>query len=535
MANQRRRTKRSSNKHDKAMKDSKYTDDKVKLNEPMHTNDPSWYFRDPVLKQGLTSMPTFEFRGTNIPLDITMDHNSSITTEMEVVKLKSPTIAAHYLNPSPGVSTSGTSAINMAARMMYSKLSSSNAKTSNYAPQDVSTLMLAIGEVVSLISHATRLYGITQFFNRMNRAIPEALLRAHGITDAATWTQNLPAFRANLNQLITVANSIAFPSNIPYFKKCSYVYQNVYIDDESEMTAYHIMMPYTTWTIDEDDYEQGTILKTSTEITGHNVTTHLRTIIDELLTSTTYNYIYSDILNLATRGVLGSDLLSFGTIPIDYVTEPILSDQFNWQIMNATICGIPNGTLVTEGVYNDLSTPNNDVYPSVDYNGLFYMPTWNSTGATWYTNYNYLEPIIRVQNVNISEDDLIENLVYTGTHKTHLKKVDSSIKSNTQAVSLPDHYVVKSKIFYGDPSITDNFVNLSHNSVTSTNTGLAMCGEFQHFPLLYAAFSDSTGSDGVHIPKDLRFFGRFGSYTRGIRTAINRMRDAAYMGLFTLE
>lgn len=519
--------------------DSRVTDNnrspennRIIANMPINSNDPDWYFRDPVMKQGLTRLPTMEFLGKNVPLD------AAILLEDETLPanyLSQSMLAVYKVNPSPGYSSGPDSAMNQASRMLYSKLSSSNAKTSNYAPQDVSTLILALGEVISMISHLTRCYGVTALYNKMNRGIPVRILSALNIADVTAWTKNLPEFRAELNRVITIANSISFPANIPYFKKCAYVYQHMFVDNPTAMSGLHMMVPNSTWILDEQSYAAGSILKTVnlSSADPNAILTQLKSMIDALLVSATYNYIYADVLNLATRGVLGSELLSFGTIPIDYAVEPVYSDQFLWQIRNATIYGAPN---MSDEYIAGGDTPSNDVYPDVNGNSIFYMPSWSYIKQA-YIDRNFIEPIIRVPDVGLAEDDLIELLAYSGQQWFNATaNTDDSTKwdiySSIQSVDIPDHYIVSATI-YGGTSYSYTF---NSNGIGYNTSAVSACGhvtELAAFPLLYIIVS-SLGNTR-QVPQILSVHGKLNAYTVRMGDAISNVRYAAYMGLFTFE
>lgn len=503
------------------------------VNAPQMNNDPEWYFSDTTMKEGLTRLPSLEFLGQNVTLDnsVTFSADDDAPEAVQTV-LKSPVLGAHYLNPSPGFSKGPTSAINMAAKKIYSKMASSNAKTANYAPQDVATLILALGEIISITTHLTRAYGVGNYYNKLNRKIPKVFLEAMNYTGSvASWAKEMPEFRNRLNRVITIANAITFPANIPYFKKCAYVYQHIYADKEIAMSPFHMFIPYSTWILDEASYEQGSILKTVglNAADPFDTLTVLEEMIDAILSSSTYNYIYADVLNLSARGVLGGELLTFATVPIDFATDPLFSPQFNWQIKNATIYGAPNAAEFIEGQ----DTPSNDVYPDVNANTILYMPSWSTSSvARYYWDVQISEPLIRVPDVGVSEDDLIELLVYAGKKWTKADPNSSdSTKWDTYSTimdtDIPDHYFVKSKVFAGE----DFTVEAISNNKPSDNAFIGVVSEFDNFPLIFGC-SDVTLTSGRKGAKVTQIIGHLGAYTRNMSKAITNIRYASYMSLF---
>lgn len=533
--NNKSRRKKYSSKYSKNTKDDVEGDNsKTEVaNAPQMCNDPDWYFTDGVMKEGLTRLPTLEFLGQDITLKSSVvfsddPDGDNITSTV----LKSPVLGAHYLNPSPGFSKGPTSAINMAAKKIYSKMASSNAKTSNYAPQDVATLILALGEIISITTHLTRAYGVANYYNKLNRRIPKVYLDAMNYTGSvADWAKEMPEFRNRLNRVITIANAITFPGNIPYFKKCAYIYQHIYADKEVAMSPFHMFLPNSTWILDEASYEQGSILKTVVlnDKTPAQTLTILEDMIDAILASSTYNYIYADVLNLSARGVLGGELLTFATVPIDFTLDPLFSPQFNWQIKNATIYGDPNASEYIEGQ----DTPLNDVYPDANSNTIVYMPSWSYTAYDDIRNVVQVnEPIIRVPDIGIGEDDLVELLVYAGNKWT---KADPNAGSSTKwdvygtikDTDIPDHYFVKSKVFAG----SDYVAALGSNNQSFTGSAIGIISEFDNFPLLYGC-DNVTLSSGRKAPKVITIIGHLGAFTRNMASAISNIRYASYLSLF---
>lgn len=500
-------------------------------NGPQMVNDPEWYFTDSTMKEGLTRLPSMEFLGQNIKMESSIRSSVTAVVDKASTILKSPVLGAHYLNPSPGFSKGPSSAINMAAKKIYSKMASSNAKTANYAPQDVATLILAIGEIISITTHLTRAYGLGNYYNKLNRRIPKVFLEAIGYSDSvASWAKMMPEFRNRLNRVITISNAITFPGNIPYFKKCAYIYQHIYADKQISMSPFHMFIPYSTWILDETSYDQGSVLRTA-QLGGKapfEVLDLLESMIDALLSSSTYNYIYADVLNLSSRGVLGGDLLTFATVPIDFTTDPLYSDQFNWQIKNATIFGAPNGDEYIAGS----ATPYNDVFPDVNTNTIVYMPIWDDSDVLSYgSSVQINEPLIRVPEVGVSEDDLIELLVYSGAKST---SVEVNANDNTHwdvygsiaDTDIPDHYFVNSKVYAG----ADGTYTLPGNNIAQTSSYIGIISEFDNFPLLYGIGFDEV--DGRRVARVGQIIGHLGSYTRNMSRAITNIRYASYLSLF---
>lgn len=336
--------------------------------EQNYNNRPSMYFKDRDLADQVSSFSLNQF----------LEVDGKPFTDPELQKVRVPAIMTLYFNPSPGY-TRGTSTaeggINIAAMKAYTKLSSMNAKTTQYAPQDVATLMLALGEVIAISETIRRAFRLVFLYNKRNWNYPKAVLNAMGL-NVDDFIQKLADYRLEFNATINMINQISFPGDIEWFDKCKQMFSHIYTDSESPMAQSYVFMPATTWILDETSYEEGTILKTTpfalnNDGTGRFGSTMsawigtLNRMIQAILNSATFNYIYADVLRLVNPGRL---------MVMPYLTEgetiePEYDPMILLQIENATMVVPPQGTL------GENTTPDNDVYPKVDNNAVFYAPT----------------------------------------------------------------------------------------------------------------------------------------------------------------
>lgn len=188
-------------------------------------NHPEWYIYDKTMFEGVIQMPTLEFKGKEVPWKV-----SSIIDMANSNVIKAPVASVYYMNPSAGPGHAEFNStdlynnpINVAARKMYAELSASNAKTSQYAPQDIATLILALGQVIAMVTNAKRLYKIANYFNFYNRVIPKVLVEACNVTYEGSLglKSNMSDFRAKLNQIIARVNTIKFPGNLNYLRNAA--------------------------------------------------------------------------------------------------------------------------------------------------------------------------------------------------------------------------------------------------------------------------------------------------------------------------
>lgn len=202
-------------------------------------NNASMYFSNPILADQVSSFSFNQFMGSKDSLG-------------PVGTFSAPTIATYWMNPCPGYSIGDVhTGINVDGLKLYTILSANNAKTTQYAPQDVTTLILAMGEIISLSEVIKRAMGVAYTYNVRNRTLPLQVVTAMGIDPAFITTGELARLRIRLNTALNQANAIPFFGNIPYLEKCKRLYQVYYMDSESPMSQLIIPMPMTTWRLNE--------------------------------------------------------------------------------------------------------------------------------------------------------------------------------------------------------------------------------------------------------------------------------------------
>lgn len=429
-----------------------------------------------------------------------------------------PTVLSIALNPSPGVTNGDlTSGINIMGLRTYTRLSAGNAKTTNYAPQDVSTLILAIGEVISMIEVAKRAMRVAYTFNMRNRALPLGIIRAMGIDPSFIKTGQIAQMRMKLNYVINSFNQVPILANVTYFQKCAEVYANYYSDSKSMMAQYFLFAPFSTWTINESLIDKGTVLTSTAVCLGHHnriqtmddLLDTIQNMINKILESSTFNYIFSDILRLCGP----SDLLTVPLLPEGEAILPVFDPMKLLQIHNAVAVGSPIATVYEEGI----STPSNDVYPNVDKNGLEYYPQLTGTGLNDF--------IIDFPNSE-GKPDLDQRV--DATRYLGFVNRDSEGKVDFLNSTLPDHYIVDFDLFY-DEDIMKAFQ--SYNSLNSAKgTGVSdmlyvssSIGKYDYHPIIHYR-DETTGK--TYSFGDVDFF-----TTIDIKY-LQRINDLAFQGLF---
>lgn len=265
----------------------------------------------------------------------TLDGEVMYGSVMEIVAFPYP-----GTNTSTVVNARGIGALNTACRKLYSAISAENSKTTQYTPESLGIAMLAIGDLVSAISFATRLYGVAFTYNPRNRHIPKQIIKAMGI-DADSLLNNLADYRNKLNVLITSANNIRMLKDLEYFNKCWEMYANYFEDSNSAMAQYYVLRPAGFLKYNEVSPTQGELTYSTFDgpesislMSYPTLLTTIEDMINRLLTSSLMNYVYTDIINYVAKK--GGNLLGFSYVGELYSILPIYDATFMNQVHNMT-------------------------------------------------------------------------------------------------------------------------------------------------------------------------------------------------------
>nr|AVX53814.1 putative capsid [Marmot picobirnavirus] len=488
------------------------TSNTQQLSSKGRNNDPNWYFTNKEIAAQVAQISFSGFLGVKGSFDIPSARIEWDSTNKEFDKFEATaetnvaTIMGISLSPSPGYLANPVDGTNLAALKNFTNLSAINAKTTNYAPQDIQLLILAMGEVVSVLEHMRRAFGVAFTYNQRNRSMPKALLRTMNV-EPDDFLSNIPSYRMRFNSLITLVNTIPFPGNIAYIFKCADLYQHVYTDSESSEAQLYVMIPKFTWLFTEEYDDQGAGL-TTTQLWGGStwkMSNWLNTaelMVENLLNSATFNYIYSDILNFA--GKTGTKLLYLDYLLEGYSVLPEYNQNFLLQVHNATVIGRP-----LQDTANSYGTRLNDVSSDVTRNCLKYMPNMFSGIAIQSSIPTVVRPTVLIDCLNDhpSVEDIIELTRFTVAVNPTFSGSTIPTQGGRYCVpELPDHYINGLAIYRpgsGDDEVSQStetsglYCPPAGGGFTSTHLKLvSLASQFDWAPILYVYFGDTLWPTG---------------------------------------
>lgn len=466
---------------------------------PMKNGDrnPNWYFTDKAMAEQVTQLSFQNLAGYPITVD---------GKQFDV-----PNVVTIFMNPSPGVIKSAdygstlinkTNGVNLSGFRTFSELAAYTGRSAIYGPQDISTMILGLGEIISIMEVIRRAFGVAFTMNMRNRSYPRTILEAMRIDPDDLFT-NFSDYRTRYNTLITMFNQIPIPADVAYFDKCLRIYQELYLDSDSAMAQTLIPMPWSTWVLDEQSYSGGTILATEPVCCQTNKTSVLSTIqplsyflniadkmIGAMLNSSTLNVVYTDLLNLASKKnvtFLKLDYLAEG-----YCVVPRFSQEFMLQMHNSTLVGPPAcGVLLT----NPHVTPFNDVYPNANTNTLYYNPGfWPFAEKFPRTG---REVIVDMLTDSPDLVDRIEVLRYTSIAASN-EFVHNVVRYVCDATT-PDHYVVG--VHFWTPSLELNpsdFYNMTNIEESVWKRLSSLVSNIDWAPRFYEVHLDAAGPNSYY-------------------------------------
>lgn len=478
---------------DKRSNDSKDDDrDKATSNERF-PNDPRWYVSDPEVARQVTQLSFRNLAG--LPLKLS-----------EEVTIQIPNIMVNYLNPSAGVQTfteDFESGLNMSSLTEFQQLSSGSGRTTTaYGPQDISLMNLALGECISQFECIRRALGCAFLFSERNRSFPTQVLTSMGL-DAEDLYENYPNYRITFNRIVTQFNRIPIPTNVAYFDKCAALYEKIYWDDVSPMAQLVYNLPATTWILDETYDSNGSGLVTcdwGLHVTGgRNVTTlhswlvQLQSCVHRLLSSSTLNVVYADIIRYTAAAGINHwkvDIFADGyPTPIEY-NEIYLNQWHNMNFM-----GMPTHST---GPVEPLNiTKYNDVCCSAEGNVVRYDPGFGVARSV-------LKDGVVVDFTTDNPDPLVvlDSLRFITIPSGIV--IEGNTKYTTCA-TIPDHYGVLVGVFLPekDPILLASTIPVD----ASTVDHLSYLSAFDWHPLFYVVktVSGEYKLDGT-INGDLNYY-----------------------------
>lgn len=537
-----------------------------KLDSTGRDNDPNWYFTNKDVAEQ-TAQLSFQnvlgfgdIDGYKIPSIVRYDLAMSPGCTYPVQNptgIKYPITSGSEQHSvtyvgQPGPAKSG---INMMAAKLYTTMSSFTGRTASYAPQDVAMMILGISSIAETTEAVRRMFGLLFTYNFRNRSVPLGILRTMGI-DVDDFMANSSIYRQRFNALIARINQIPLLENIAFVAKSRDIYQRVYQDDPTDMSQLFYYMPSTAYRINETLSSTGTVLESvgfADTAYGYGYSSGLnQTVMSQLLDtiesqitamleSSTLNFVYADILNMANK--VGVKTWQFDYLAENYVVIPEYNQNALLQMHNLTVMGAPInfGTDMEASTHygsNVYYTPGYSIFSDANTNNVVFNPLFADGYAA---GCHSTIAVVDMPTDRPTIEDRIEALRFTSLSSGCV--IDGSDFASGTAgdkylafSALPDHFVVNFTVF--------NNINYSAATLTGADAILTCLDStwfqaigapvdpyvafqgLEHAPLIYLQTTASGSQSLAHIMGGLQY------YTTVDYRYVKRVLDMMYIGLF---
>lgn len=321
------------------------------------SNDIAWYSHNPELLKAGASVGFANNVGQRMPFS---DGNS----------FPGVLTLAWY----PTYTGTNESALQQAKESYYSFVVHANSRNQSYDANDLMLLTLAGADVLSMIAHGIRAYGIMRNFDQTNEYTPQALVRAMGF-DYNDLKNNLPNMWFDINELVAQSHQIWIPNNIPLVARRFWMNSNIYYDGTSTKSQFYMFVPAAAMGYFEKSINSGGVLRPlyNNELNIGRPTGLVDFAYNAIHYTETGSALYSWadylaivnkqlslILDSSDRGLIFGDILkaygadkiyALNEIDVNYKVSPVYNQEVLTQIENATICRFPS-----VGLAQDLNT-----------------------------------------------------------------------------------------------------------------------------------------------------------------------------------
>lgn len=318
-------------------------------------NDAAWYGANSFLVNDSASLAWSTPIGSQTTsLDAGVNYNYAIGQ---------PGIMTLDVIPVLGYSEDNTSAVNIAARNVYSFVRHVNSGHANYDAPDLMLYMLALDSAYSFLCWMTRTYGYLMLYSMYNRYLPDALITANGV-DAADLRNHITDLRAFINMYTVKLGSLVLPASMPITARHCWMYSGFYADSPNLKAQLYQYAPKGFYRYVElegagklvfeplvanDEAGKQKLLKFS------DITAYATKMLNSIITSEDCAIMSGDILKaFGPEGIIKLPYLEEA-----YVVLPTYSIEVLSQIQNATVLGgtiIPSDFDVTQSVTVDPKT-----------------------------------------------------------------------------------------------------------------------------------------------------------------------------------
>ena len=298
-------------------------------NKETSQNDPMWYAPSEEIGKAMASIPFNRFPG--MPIDLVGGDAAYADLSGKSIP---GTLALDYCI-SVGSNITATSAINIAARQLYTFVRHANSGHSNYESSDLIMYLLAMDEVYTAWLEAKRIYEVAGSFSYSNRNIPDTILAALK-ANGDDIRKNYASFRGRLNLLAKQISSMAVPNIYTAMSRHAILASLVLTDSTDKKAQFYVATRAYGHKFDATASTGGklTTYQVADNRTADQIITEIQEMLDKILPDEDMNIISGDILK-----AFGNDnLYVLREIPEEAACTPVFDEGILMQFKNALTC-----------------------------------------------------------------------------------------------------------------------------------------------------------------------------------------------------
>ena len=301
-------------------------------------NDPEWYASDTQLLQDAFSLSFPDRLGLPVKA-FDPDYSSVLPPYGKEVNYRVSGLMSIGMVPVPGISTSGQSAVNVAARKLFTYIRHANSGAANYQAPDLMMYLLAMDNAYTLWNWLVRIYGVAQVFSGRNAYLPSVIFQADNV-DYTSVCSNLNQLRTAINIMGKKLMTMKVPGHLSYFKRHAWLFSNIFLDSTSSKAQMYMYSPSHLYKWNEYTTSGELAYLSPVQINTHSVkwkfdglVSLINEFLDPIFYSEDFNIMSGDILKAYGE----ENCITIPSIEPDYVVLPVPNQEVAMQIENAEI------------------------------------------------------------------------------------------------------------------------------------------------------------------------------------------------------
>nr|UUA79506.1 putative capsid protein [Picobirnavirus sp.] len=371
-------------------------------------NDYEWYVLNEQLAKDVGRISFGIPAGGKLPLGDATVTSSGGPLHDTASDVGTPGIMTIMYKPGVGNSLDTQSAINLAARNMWSYIFSKQTSTIKFEANDMMLYITSMASAYGILAYMQKAYGLLRLYSQQNTYLPYGMLASMGI-DPYDLQDNILDFRARINLFAVQLGARYVPKNIPFFKRALFMATCTVRDQEDENGGkYQIYqtVPEGFYTYNHTKYRTGGCAEYHHMwYPGDPVLkyTDLCDIMDTIVNSIAYDTDIDTISGVLQKAFGDENAFKADMVSEDFLIKPSYAPEIVDQLTNLVCLGRPaRCTLRLADDTGDIDFNSDDIFQKPG-GIIYYVPT-----VTAEFDLSDREALLNYPNVNPEINQVIE-------------------------------------------------------------------------------------------------------------------------------